>query len=766
MKKKLAILVVTGLIIVGAGWLVRLPSPLFQADYSTVVLDEKGRFLRVFLNKKEQWILPADQEAIPAKLKQAVLTYEDKRYYQHPGVDPFALGRAIYQNLQEMDRVSGGSTITMQLARLAGSRERTIKNKLIELVQALQLELRYSKEEILKLYLTHAPYGGNIIGYKTAAYRYFGKSPLELSWGEAATLAVLPNSPGLINPVQDSERLRSKRNRLLQNLYRRELIDQPTYQLAIKEAVPDRQLSFPLAAPQLTARLKSRYQQAVIRTTISRDLQWQIKRIARDYMEAMKERGVNNCAVLLAETETGEVKAYLGSHDFFDQKNAGQVDGVQMARSTGSILKPFLYGLAIDQGLIIPASQLKDIPVGYGAYTPYNYSGEFQGMVTAREALLCSLNAPAVSLLDEYGLERFYNFLHKAGISTLFRRPEQYGLPLILGGAEASLWDVASLYRGLGNYGCFAGLQVLKDTAGEGERSLLSPGSAYLVLDILKDLHRPGIEYFWREYASNWKIAWKTGTSYGHRDSWAVGVSPQWTIAVWVGNFDGSENKVLTGLAAAAPLLFRVFDSLEKDYACDWFERPADLKKIRVSARTGYRLRNAQQGTIEVDVPASARPLRYSPFERVIYLNQDEGEEVCSLCWERGDIKEVLQVIYPPEVIEYLKGRGNIVYTLPPHRNSCPTVSPANPIQFIYPQDGSRILVPRGISGEYQKIKLRVAHSKKESRLFWYLDDRYLGETCEFHQQTITLLTGRHKLHVLDQEGHYQEIEFYSERKD
>ncbi|MCG8514192.1 MAG: penicillin-binding protein 1C [Halanaerobiales bacterium] len=765
-KRKVIIALIVGVVILGGGWLVRLPSPLFEADYSTVVLDEKGRFLRVFINQKEQWILPPDQAEIPVKLKEAVLNYEDQRYYRHPGVDPLALGRALYQNLRELERVSGGSTITMQLARLVGARERTIKNKLIEMIQALLLELQYSKEEILKLYLTHAPYGGNIIGYQTASYRYFGKSPAELSWGEAATLAVLPNSPALINPDRNRTGLQVKRNKLLQQLYQRGVITQETYQLARAETVPAGQLPFPLAAPQLTVRLKSQSQQAVIRTTISRDLQWQVQRITRDYMELMVEQGAHNCALLLAETASGEVKAYLGSHDFFDHRNSGQIDGVQMARSTGSILKPFLYGLAIEQGLILPDSQLPDIPVSYGAYTPYNYSESFQGVVRAREALLASLNAPAVNLLAQYGVTRFYHFLQEGGISTLFRTAEGYGLPLILGGAEASLWEVAALYRGLGNYGFFSGLQLLQEPTAPPGKSLLSPGSAYLILDILKDLNRPGLEYYWQDYAAKWKIAWKTGTSYGNRDAWAVGVSPQWTIAVWVGNFDGRESPVLTGLGAAAPLLFRVFNALEKDYYGNWFERPADLKKIRVSARTGFRLSKQQAGMVEVDAPAGALPLRYSPYERVVYLTLSGKEEVCSLCWERDDLQEVLQVVYPPEVIEYLKRRGQAVYTLPPHRRSCPMVNPTNPIEFVYPQPGSKILIPRGLNGEYQKVRFSVAHSKKNSRLFWYLDDRYLGETIDLHQQAITLANGYHKLHVLDQEGHYREINFYSERKE
>jgi len=772
--------------LIGVWWLVKLPTPLFNLDYSTVVLDEQGQHLRVFLNDNEQWCFPPDTEPIPLKLKKAVLYFEDKRFYYHPGIDPLALGRAVWQNFSEFDRVSGASTITMQVARLSRPKQRNIKNKLLEMIQAVKIELKYTKEEIFKLYLTHAPYGGNIIGYKAASYRYFGKSPEEITWGEAATLAVLPNSPGLVNPVQDSERLKARRDNLLKRLLDKGVINQETYRLARAEPIPTGQLPFDLVAPHLAEFVKRNSEKKVIWTTINKELQRTVNRLVQDYMDIVKKNGVNNCAVLIAETGSGAVRAYIGSNDYYDEKNSGMIDGVWTPRSSGSILKPFLYGLAMDEGLLIPQSQLRDIPVSYGAYTPYNYDGTFEGVVTAREALIRSLNAPAVSLLDEYGIERFYNFLEEVGISTLFRRPEEYGLPLILGGAEVNLWEITSAYRGLGNLGRFSSLKVisereqkeilnglLKGEKPEKDRPLITEGSAYLVLETLKDLRRPGVERFWDEFSSGWKIAWKTGTSYGNRDAWAVGVTPQWTIGVWAGNFDGRESKSLTGLGAAAPLLFRIFNYLEKDPYQEWFEKPVDLKEIKISARTGYRLRdNLLSGLDEgvelmtVEAPASAKPLQYSPYERVIYLNKEGTEEVCSLCWETGGVKSLLKVIYPPEVIEYLKSKGNKVYTLPPHCLNCPTVSNRNPIEFSYPKQGSIILIPRGIDGQYQKVTIKVAHSYQDSILYWYLDKKYLGQTTGLHNKALILDTGWHVLHVVDGAGHFREIRFYAERRD
>ena len=770
MKRTLKITLIIMLVIIGGVFsLIRLPSPLFYHDYSTVVLDQDDNYLRVFLNENEQWCFPPDEDRVPLKLKTAVTTYEDKRFFKHQGVDLIALGRAIIANLKAGEVVSGASTITMQVARLSRPKDRTIPNKVIEMVQAVKLDLKYNKEEILKLYLTHAPYGGNIIGYKGASFRYFGKKPEQLTWAEVATLAVLPNNPAYVNPMQRRDRLKEKRDDLLKDLYDNNFIDKETYQLAKAENVPNGQMPFNLSAPHLAGRLRREYEEKKIHTTISKEVQDQVNKIVQEYMEIIKPKGINNCAIVVAETDSREVKAYIGSNDFYDQDNSGRIDGVQMERSTGSVLKPFLYGLAMDRGMIIPESKIKDIPLSYGAYTPYNADKTFRGVVTVRQALIDSLNAPVISLLDQYGVEDFYDFLEQAGVTTLFRTPKEYGLPIILGGAEVNLWEITAMYNSLGHYGQFADLKVIRDERREKGEQLISKGSSYLVLDILKDLKRPGLEYFWKEYGSNRKIAWKTGTSYGNRDAWAVGVSPGWTIGVWIGNFEGQESSELTGVEAAGPLLFRILNSLENNYYQTWFEKPgADIKKIKVSANTGYRIKedlDEMTEMVEVDISKSAHPLRYSPYEKVIYLNRDGTEEVCSLCWEVGDVQKVFRVIYPPEVIQYLKERGNSFYTVPPHKEDCTTVSNKNPLDFIYPQAGSIILIPRGIEGDYQQVKLKVAHSQKDSKVYWYLDSKYIGDTVGEHQQTMSLKAGSHQLYVIDEEGHEKKIKFYVDRK-
>ncbi|NMB39574.1 MAG: penicillin-binding protein 1C [Firmicutes bacterium] len=748
-----------------------IPEPLFPDDYSKLVLDEHGQILRVFLNKEEQWILPDDGRDIPFRLRTAVIQYEDKRFEKHWGIDPFALGRAVYQNIVSRSRISGASTITMQVARLMQPKPRTIRNKLIEMVQAVAFEFKYTKDEILKLYLLHAPYGSNIIGYRTASLRYFGKEPENLSWAEAAVLAVLPNNPANINPMQNQDKLKEKRDGLLKNLFESGLIDHTAYTLAAAEPIPQGQYSFTLSAPHLAEKLARNCPDSIIKTTIDKTVQDKVTSLVKEYVNSLGHKGVKNGAVLVTDTATGHVKAYAASQDYLDNSNLGKIDGIQMSRSAGSTLKPFLYALAMDQGLIIPESVIPDIPASYGGYTPYNADRSFSGLVRADKALIRSLNAPAVYLLNQYGLNNFYRFFQSVGLNSLNREANDYGLSIILGSLEISLWELSRLYHGLANYGEFLDQLIVSEQVNLnsqsvfGKKRLITPGSAYLVLDILKEVERPGLDYYWREYQSGSPVAWKTGTSYGNRDAWAVGVSPQWVIAVWVGNFSGEEVSGLSGIDSAAPLLFQVFAQLGKNSYQKWFLKPEnELKEIAVSKDTGYRLQGETSETKMALASVAALPLEYSPYEKVLFLNGSESMQVCSLCWDRDDMRTVRRLIYPPYISLYFAKSG-VDYSLPPHNPDCPALKRENSISFIYPKHGSYIFIPKDIDGEYQKITLQIAHGEKESRIFWYLDDSYLTETVDNHQVSILLETGWHQLYVVDGVGNSKSISFYSERR-
>ena len=748
------------LIVAGMARLFSLPYPLFEEDYSTIVVDEEGNLLRAFLNKEEQWFFPPETGEVPEKLEKAVITYEDKRFWAHRGVDPIAVGRAIADNFKAGRIVSGASTISMQVIRLSRSQERTFRNKFREALRALTLEFHYSKSDILDMYLTHAPYGGNIIGYRAACLRYFGKEPAELTWGEAALLAVLPNDPGRVTPDNNRELLLKKRNNLLKVMKEQELFGEKIYEMSVREPIPAEQYQFDLYAPILARKLAAATDGNVIKTTINQDIQSRVRSTVNQQLDVLHEQGIKNCAVVISETDSGAVRAYIGSHNFFDFKNNGRIDGVQMVRSTGSVLKPFLYALQMEEGFIAPDSLLEDVPRSYWGYSPQNASGEFQGLVSARRALIDSLNVPAVNLLYDYGVSNFYYFLEEAGITTLDFSPSHYGLPLIIGGAESSLWEVTGLFQGLGNYGSFSGLHVVESQQ-KTAKQLLSPGASYLTMDILKELNRPGGEYYWQRFLSRQQLAWKTGTSFGNRDAWAVGVSPEWTIGVWVGNFDGRGNDNITGLEAAAPLLFRIFNSLPKNQT--WFQEPEDLRQIKVSRETGYRLREDVERMETVKVPAAAEPLRLSPYEQVVFVNKEETEQVCSRCWEQDDVKKEVYQSYPALVVDYLRQKGRS-YSLPAHRSSCPSRGENDQLEIIYPEPGKRILIPRGISGDYQQVNFKAAHSRENAVLYWYLNGSFIGQTEGEHNKFFIPPEGKNNLYIVDDRGYQRQLDFYVTR--
>ncbi|MEL6821571.1 MAG: penicillin-binding protein 1C, partial [Calditrichota bacterium] len=430
--------------------MIPLPDPVFKDDYSTAILDENGELLRVFLNSEEQWCFPDDaQLKRSAKLETAVLEYEDVHFYRHPGINPLRVLMAIWQNATSDQIVSGASTITMQVARMSGRRPRTYSSKLIEILVALKLEFRYSKNEILRLYLNHAPYGGNIIGFQAAALRYFSKIPQQLTWSEAALLAVLPNAPGLMSPDVNPGQLRNKRDRLLQKLNAEGHIDDESLELALIEPLPEGSIPFKTLAAHAARRLKFQHAPdgGILQSTLNRNIQHMAEEETQYHQNDLMRQGIMNSAAIIVDTRTGAIRAYVGSQDFFDLENKGQVDGVIAPRSSASTLKPLLYGAAIDDGIIMPTTQLRDVPSYYGSFSPSNADEQFDGVVIAEEALVRSLNVPAVRLLYTYGVHPFYLMLKSAGISTLFRQAQEYGLPLILGGAEVNLLELAGMFR-------------------------------------------------------------------------------------------------------------------------------------------------------------------------------------------------------------------------------------------------------------------------------------------------------------------------------
>jgi penicillin-binding protein 1C len=769
-RKKLKILFWISLGVFAIYMAIPFPKNFMKIQYSKIIRDEHGKNLRVFLSNQEQWCFPPeDSILIPDKLESAVLTFEDNYFRWHPGINPVLVFKAARLNFRKGKVVSGASTITMQVARIRGRHHRNWGNKFLEMFQALKIELHYSKKSILKLYLDHAPYGSNIIGYRAASARYFRKAPNELSWAEASLLAVLPNAPSLVSPLSNPEVLTNKRNVLLKKLLEKKKIDSTTYGLSVAEPIPQREFPFEIMAGHLTQRLKSQNStNSIITTTLDYRIQKHLEYRIRQYSLSLRQQGIKNVAVLVVETQTGKVKAYVGSQDFFDKEGLGQVDGIMARRSSGSILKPFLYALSMDEGIILPQTQVTDIPSYFDAFTPNNADEKYNGVILSKEALVRSLNIPAVRLLNTYGVTKFYSFLTHAGISTLFRQPDDYGLPLILGGAEVTVWDMATLYKGLGSRGNFAPVHyLLKDSARykNEHRSLISSGACFLTLEMLKELKRPGSEYYWEQYQNQKPLAWKTGTSYGHKDAWAVGVSPQWTIAVWVGNFDSESNLNLSGAASAGPLLFGIFNYLPKEPKLKWFEKiEMDFKEVEICEETGFLASSNCEHKTTVNAPVYMLPLRQCPYHEPLFVDKEEKYSVCSFCWEEGHHEKKL-LIYPADISYYLKQRGQPVSTIPDHNPNCEKIAGTDPLKILYPIDSARIWIPRDFDGNYQKVIAKLAHHHPEKKVFWYMDGNFLGTSSGKHNKAIEIKTGWHQLSVTDEDGHTSRIRFHGREK-
>lgn len=714
---------------------------IFEDRYSVSVLDNNGNIIGVYLNKDEQWHLKSIDK-IPEKLKTAVMVFEDKNFYSHNGVDFSAVIRALKDNIFEKRR-TGASTITMQAVKMAQPKERSYFNKYLEIVHAFKLEKYYKKDEILKMYLNNAPYGGNIVGYKTASHMYFRKSPKELTWGEAALLAVLPNSPGLMNVEKNREKLIEKRNFLLKKLYEKNFINERQYEISLKEPVPDKRYSFPVLAPHLARRLVNENKdKKIIKSTIDSEIQKKTEKAVKDYSEFLKLSGINNAAVLIINNKNYEVTAYAGSQDFYDFENNGQVDGITAKRSPGSLLKPFLYAKVIDEGIAAPQSKIPDIPLYFSNFSPQNANKKYYGMVEMRDALIKSLNIPFVELLKDYGEDKFFYFL-KDILNFEDKNPERYGLSLILGTKEFTMEEIGILYSGLANYGNFKNLKYTEESTEEG-RQLFTKGASYLTLTTMRELERPGMEKFYREKNP---VSWKTGTSHGRRDGWAAGVTPEWTVVVWTGNFTGEGNPNLTGVYTGGNLLFNILKFLPKTEK--EFVMPNDLEKIKVDSETGYRLKYDIPYK-EIFYPKDAKPLKVSPYYKKIFVNKN-GEETDSRDESFNEREEKYILVYPLEIVNYFVRENLDVSNIFSEKTAKKT------IKFIYPKNNLKIIVPKDFDGE-KKLIVKIANIKNQE-LYWYVNKEYAGKSRE-KERSFNFKKGNYEITVVSEKGETAKINF------
>ena len=876
----LPLLLIAMLFMLG-NWCFPLPKARLHPPVSQIVLDRNGEWLRAFLADDGMWRFSRQSSVIshqsqevfdkPVRsltdnrklitdnylLHQAILTSEDRWFYYHYGINPVSIATAFYDNLKAGEVVRGGSTITMQLARLMEPKARNIPNKLIEMFRALQLEHTYSKSEILTFYFNMLPYGGNIVGTAAASRFYFNKPQHTLSLGEAALLAAIPNAPERLRPDRFPENARKAREKVLNRLLARRQISKQQWQEAVQEPIPHKRHPLPFKAPHLSRMLvkENRWKKfgvtnpshnwktdGRIYTTIDAKVQETAVRILCEYLDAERKpslRGSHSTstgAIVVMDTQSRHILAMVGSHDFFDRRALGQINGTLAPRSPGSALKPFVYALAMEEGLITPETLLFDVPVTYAGYEPVNYDGKYNGYVTARQALARSLNVPAVNLnarlenrtanttpIQDHkarvGGSTLHAFLKRAGISTL-EPARKYGLSMVLGGCEVNLLELTTLYAGLANMGEFGRYQLTlprnssqkngnqptaKSEHSESPEShftqrLLRKETSFIITEMLTNSQLPtntvrNPEAFERTMNLP-KIAWKTGTSYGHRDAWCIGYSPKLTIGVWLGNFDGKGAPMLSGTDAATPILFALFTALTGQDTHRWFTEPEQLKTRRVCALSGAPVSSHCPAHKEDVYIPGISSVAVCAIHKRIYIDETTGYSLCSHCRisnygnldtaplhsavALGEIQpapgtqrvltspdplvkrsgtrtrvDSLKLFeeWPAHAATWLAENGFAVSVLPEHNPLCTGTIAGNAPVILSPAEDTIYYIREGIPLENQKIRLTASASSRTQDLFWFLDGELIFQGNAGEQYWLTPDRGKHVLTCVDAEG-------------
>ena len=758
-----------------------LPSKLFDKPYSLVLLDKEGKLLQAKIAKDNQWRFPMHQK-VSSKFTNAIIAYEDKRFYEHHGVDILAFSRAIKQNIESRRIISGGSTITMQLIRLSRGRERTLLQKIIEIILSIRIELSYCKEEILALYTAHAPFGGNVVGLEAASWRYFGRNSTDLSWGEAACLAILPNSPALVHMGKNRALLKRKRNVLLDKLQYLNIIDKNTCELSKMEAIPDAPIPLPQFTPHLINTLQNDFDKQnisnshVVTTTIDLNTQKQTIDILTRHHEHLSGNNINNIAAMVVDIASGNVLAYVGNiYKPEKPEFESYVDIIQAPRSPGSTLKPILYEAMLHDGLILPNTLVADIPTQIAGYSPQNFDLGYDGAVPANKALARSLNVPAIRMLNLYRYERFYYLLKKLGIKTLNKPAQHYGLSLILGGGENTMWQMAGVYsslaRILNNYprnsskynesDIHETLVIKTDkklSENTSKEFFVSASSIYSTFEAMEEVMRPGEEGLWTQFNSSQRIAWKTGTSFGFRDAWAIGLNSKNLVIVWAGNADGEGRPGLTGISAAAPIMFDIFRTLPTS---PWFEMPYDeMTKTLICKQSGYKASELCESD-SAYIPKSGLKTILCPYHKIVHTDKTGKFRVSSDCESPNNMNHQSYFILPPSMELYFKNHNADYKELPPWRPDCISNSlEQSPMEMIYPKNNHKIYIPIELDGKRGKTVFKAAHSKYNSEIYWHLDANFIGKTKTNHQLAISPDKGFHSLVLVDNDGNRIEINF------
>lgn len=726
-------------------------------EYGQLVLARDSSVLHIYLTKDEQWRMKTRLDEITPELKKAILYKEDKYFRWHPGINPIAITRAVFNNVIKRKRTSGASTITMQVARMLSPKKRTYVNKAIEMFRALQLEVHHTKDEILQMYLNLVPYGSNIQGVKAASILYFNKMPDQLSLAEITALSIIPNRPNSLTIGRHNKHIVQERNKWLNRFQANNLFSKTAIKDALNEPLTAYRHSAPKRVPQLAYRLSNqRSTNPEIITTIDASIQQKAEDIVSAYSSNLQLNNIHNAAAIIINNNTNEVVAYIGSPDFSDNEHNGQVDGIMAARSPGSTLKPILYSVCIDRGLISPKSIITDVPINYDGYAPENYDLEFRGKISIEDALRYSLNIPAVKLLDKVGVAQFINTLAYNGVSTVWDDKDKLGLSMILGGCTIRLDELSAIYSSYANEGKYANIKYTStDTITNSDRRVCSPEAAYMITNILKELHRPDLPNLSDNAVGIPKIAWKTGTSYGRKDAWSIGYNKEYTIGVWVGNFDGTGVPELNGAGSATPLLFKLFNSIASNTSEEWLDTPDGLQTRYVCKQSGL-LPNSYctEQVADLYIPGITNYTQCNHLKEV-KLSAEEDFSYCTACLPANGYKIKQYPNIEGDLAAYYD-LSNISYDkVPPHNPKCGRMFDGSAPTITSLTDKSTYII---VDKEQQKLQLKCTASNDVKKVYWYINDKYytttnVGEDAFFIPETSTI-----KISCADDKGRNVDI--------
>lgn len=732
-------------------WCFPLPD---RIEYSTIITDNKKEVVHAFLTKDHKWRMKTELNEISPLLRKTIIHKEDQYFYYHPGINVLAMARAFTKNVFQMKRTSGASTITMQVARALEPKRRTYWNKTVEMFRALQLEMKYTKDEILQLYLNLIPYGGNIEGVKSASVLYFKKSPDHLSLAEITALSIIPNRPSSLVIGRNNDRIITERNRWLRLFAKQTLFTPAEIEDALNEPLIAVRETVPKLLPQLSYKLKKQGGD-IIHTNIELNKQLKTEKLVRDYIRGMYIRNIRNAAVIIIDNASHKVITYVGSADFLDTLDGGQVNGAAAIRQPGSTLKPLLYGTCIDEGLMTPQTVLTDVSISYNGYAPENYDKHFNGYVSMEYALEHSLNIPAVKSLRMLGTDRLVQKLADCNFEQVKKDQHKLGLSMILGGCGATLEELTGLYSAFASEGNYIRPSFTSNDGTKHRVSIISPAAAFMINETLTKVNRPDFPFNWQSTERMPKIAWKTGTSYGRRDAWSIGYNKNYTIGVWTGNFSGAGNPDLSGAQIATPLLFKIFNTIDYDSDQDWFMQPPDCNIRMVCPETGLIPDDHCTGRLMDYYIPLVSPLKKCNNTEELLISSDNKVSYCKSCMPDNGYKKKMYKIVPPEMQSWYELNRIAYEKIPAHNPDCDKIFKDGQPVITFPDHDAEYFISKTSP---EPLQLTCSVSGDVNKVFWYINNKFYKSSEAGTKQFFIPEEGPVKISCTDDKGRNRDI--------